>query len=173
MYICVFVKVAGRFLKTLVMCRNYQLFVSLVSSLTDYFSPISWQHFKSFLKTSKDDPDQAFLEQAVSAARKNSASYFISFFWFSFFLHLSVTDCQLAGFDSVIKQIDMSVGIAKCLDVISRLDFLHDDQVSSSIQNQCLFKKLSVRVFPSSHPSLFYKIDLCAKCFVFESDLSN
>lgn len=90
------------------------------------------------VKTPKDDADQVFLEQAVCTTLTNVCVLFS--LSPSFPVSAAI---QLTGFDSVIKQIDTSVGIAKCLDVISRLDFLHDDQVSWPGQNQHLFKKWS------------------------------
>ncbi|XP_064398733.1 neuroepithelial cell-transforming gene 1 protein-like [Halichondria panicea] len=49
-------------------------------------------------KTARDHQDQELLEQAVSS------------------------------FDGVIKNIDHCAGVAKCRDIINRLDYLHDDQ---------------------------------------------
>ena len=43
---------------------------------------------------------------------------------------MSAVCLQMSSFEAVLKEIDTSTGIAKCLDVISRLDYLHDDQVS-------------------------------------------
>ena len=42
---------------------------------------------------------------------------------------MSAVCLQTSSFEAVLKEIDTSTGIAKCLDVISRLDYLHDDQV--------------------------------------------
>lgn len=39
---------------------------------------------------------------------------------------------QISSFDSLIKNIDRCTGVAKCRDVITRLDYLHDDQVHTS-----------------------------------------
>ena len=36
---------------------------------------------------------------------------------------------QLSSFDALIKEIDRGTGMAKCRDVVSRLDYLHDEQV--------------------------------------------
>ena len=43
---------------------------------------------------------------------------------------MSAVCLQMSSFEAVLKEIDTSTGIAKCLDVVSRLDYLHDDQVS-------------------------------------------
>lgn len=49
------------------------------------------------------------------------------------------SDCEdldqaIASFDTLIKVVDRQTGIAKCLDIISRLDYLHDDQKCTAIQ---------------------------------------
>ena len=43
---------------------------------------------------------------------------------------MSAVCLQTSSFEAVLKEIDTSTGIAKCLDVVCRLDYLHDDQVS-------------------------------------------
>ena len=43
---------------------------------------------------------------------------------------------QISSFDTVLKGIDSSTGIAKCLYVISRLDYLHDEQVKCECSDQ-------------------------------------
>ena len=37
---------------------------------------------------------------------------------------------KITAFDSLIKDIDRCTGIAKCRDIIDRLDYLHDEQVN-------------------------------------------
>ena len=44
----------------------------------------------------------------------------------------------MASFNSLIKEIDRRTGMAKCLDIISRLYYLHDDQVSLIWTDQIL-----------------------------------
>ncbi len=36
---------------------------------------------------------------------------------------------QMSSLDVLIKEIDRWTGMAKCRDIISRLEYLHDDQV--------------------------------------------
>ena len=50
-------------------------------------------------------------------------------------VHVLVLFPQIASFDALIKVADQRTGIAKCLDVISRLDYLHDDQVQAHVYN--------------------------------------
>ena len=38
---------------------------------------------------------------------------------------------KITAFDSLIKDIDRCTGIAKCRDIINRLDYLHDEQVNT------------------------------------------
>ena len=42
---------------------------------------------------------------------------------------------QLASFETLIKDIDHCTGVAKCRHVISRLEYIHDDQRSTAIDN--------------------------------------
>jgi len=42
---------------------------------------------------------------------------------------LSISFTQLVEIDSLLKEVDRRTGIAKCRDVIMRLDYLSDDQV--------------------------------------------
>ena len=49
-------------------------------------------------------------------------------------VHLCYDTCmyimlKITAFDSLIKDIDRCTGIAKCRDIINRLDYLHDEQV--------------------------------------------
>ena len=37
---------------------------------------------------------------------------------------------QTVRFEEVLKEIDRRTGVAKCLDVVSRLEYIHDDQVA-------------------------------------------
>ena len=46
------------------------------------------------------------------------------------FLILVLLLSQIASFNSLIKEIDRRTGMAKCLDIINRLDYLHEDQVN-------------------------------------------
>ena len=57
----------------------------------------------------------------------------------------SPADQQMTSFESVLKDIDHSTGIAKCLDVVSRLDYLHEDQVST------VTSRVRVRLIPNRH----------------------
>ena len=47
---------------------------------------------------------------------------------------------QISSFDSLIKKIDHCTGVAKCRDVITRLDYLHDDQVRTIFLSTCAYQ---------------------------------
>jgi hypothetical protein len=41
---------------------------------------------------------------------------------------------QISSFEDVLREIDRRTGVAKCLDVVSRLEYIHDDQVRGHTQ---------------------------------------
>ena len=43
---------------------------------------------------------------------------------------------QISSLESLIQDIDRVTGMAKCRDIVSRLEFLHDEQVNYDLNNK-------------------------------------
>ena len=72
------------------------------------------------------------------------------------YIHSCILVCQVSKFDDVLKEIDHRTGIAKCLDIISRLEYIHDDQVSVEKQAHPLYLLLMIMMWGSIYIYIIY-----------------